>query len=502
MRYLSAILIMLSFFSCTNQNSDLPSIEVDASVVTHTMAGGLGASWHAISKDLPLNNEKYKIPVREENPRGSAWGGNPPVTDTAAWEQIKKYASWLGLDFVRVELSQRMYEPERKQYDWDNEEMQALYNILDWCQENDADVFLQQMWHYTEWNAFPGIHPLLSAPKNLDDFAEGIASMVEYLINEKGYTCIKYFCMINEPPGGPGFGYWWEYGDAEGSINDAWKRLHEEFAKRNISIPLAGPDWATFPALQEKPELNKQIWEIEKYFGAIDVHSYRGITPEREAKLKNWTTWAHSIGKPFFLTELGNMNLGWGGTDPGQKSWNAAISISSDILRGIRANTDAFNRWSFTNRGDLDGQWQLIHTFDRDTKTYLSEVKPEPEAFYGFGMISRFFPKHASIVDSKWSLPDSLMISGALMSQDGNLSIFIVNFQETETEVVLKVAGSPKEKLHVYQATQEAVNRPGFRLDPLLSFNPKKGKRILLPGRSITTVSSYNLKFEDTGVFK
>lgn len=36
--------------------------------------------------------------------------------------------------------------------------------------------------------------------------------------------------------------------------------------------------------------------------------------------LKQWASWAHGQIKPFFLTEYGNMNLGWGGDDPNQNS--------------------------------------------------------------------------------------------------------------------------------------------------------------------------------------
>ena len=59
-------------------------IRVDVSQKLHTLKGGMGASWHALHHDIPLENEKYKYPVRETAPRGSAWGGNPPAIDTAA----------------------------------------------------------------------------------------------------------------------------------------------------------------------------------------------------------------------------------------------------------------------------------------------------------------------------------------------------------------------------------------------------------------------------------
>lgn len=490
---LCSLIIAILMVNCHNPNADVAIVKVDVSKVNHTLRGGLGASWHAISKDFPLNNNKYKIPVRETAPRGSAWGGNPPVSDTSAWKQIKNHASWLGMNFIRVELSQRMYEPERKKFDWDNEEMQALYNILDWSQKNNADVFLQQMWGYVDWNAIPGVHPLISAPKSLDDFADGIATLIEHLINDKGYSCIKYFCMTNEPPGGGTWGYWWELGDQKGSVDDAWKRLKEEFDQRHINIPISGPDRGMPPFKEEK-------LGFSQYLGAIDIHSYGGVNAEGEANLKLWVDWAHRQNKPFFLSEYGNMNLGWGGDNPDQKSFDAALSNANDVIRGLRSGVDGFNRWSFTNRGDLDGQWQLVETWDRKNKKHLSEVKPEKEAYYGFAMLSRFLSKYSSVVSCTSSQPDSALIASALVSPKGELSIFIVNLSNQSTNLRLDINSAPNKTLNVYQTSKEIVSRPGFELDPIDSFKAEQPKEFILPARSITTVTTYSLKHSQSGI--
>jgi len=468
-------------------------IKVDASQIIHTMKGGMGASWHALHYDIPLENEKYKYPVREIAPRGSAWGGNPPANDTAAWKQIKNHAAWLGLNFIRVEIDQRMYEPERNQFDWENDEMQALYHILDWSEENGADVFLQQMWGHVEWNAYPGVHPLLSAPKNLDDFASGIATLIEYLTKTKGYTCIKYFCMTNEPPGGP-WGYWWDFGDATGTINDAWKRLREEFDARGITVPISGPDWTSMPPFEEEKLV------FAPYLGSIDIHSYDGATAEGEATLKQWADWAHAQNKPFFITEYGNMKLGWGNDNPAQKSFEAALSNANDVIRAFRAGADGVNRWSFTNRGDLDGQWQLIHTFDRETKTYLSKIKPENEAYFGFGIISCFLSKYSSTVSCAVNQPDSVLMSLALVSPAGEISVFLLNKSNEEQLVGLKIDNLPGKTLNVYQVTKVIVVKPDFQLNPVQSFGSGKMGKLVLPPQSITTVSSYSLTKNDSGI--
>ena len=485
--------IAIFLLNSINLKGQVTEIKIDASQIIHTMKGGMGASWHAISKELPLNNERYKFPVRGASPRGSAYGGNPPVTNVEAWNQIQKHSAWLGLDFIRVELSQRMYEPERRKFDWNNEEMQALYKILDWCQQNKADVFLQQMWGYVEWNAYPGVHPLISAPKNLDDFSDGIATLIEYLTKTKGYTCIKYFCMTNEPPGGP-WGYWWEYGDAKGSINDAWKRLKEEFDHRKINIPISGPDWTSMPPFDEKKLV------FAPYLGSFDIHSYDGVTSKGEANLKRWAEWAHSQNKPFFMTEYGNMKLGFGGDNAGQKSFDAALSNASDVIRGLQADVDGFNRWSFTNRGDLDGQWQLIQTFDSQSKKYFSEVKPEKEAYYGFGIISRFLSKYSSTVSCVINQSDSLIMSSALCSLKGELSVFILNLKNETVTVNLEIALPSEKAMNIYQVSGEIVSMPDFELNAIENFSSKELKKLTLPARSITTVTSYSLKNSERGI--
>ena len=116
-------------------------IAVDLGAAGHSMAGGIGASWHAISKEFKIPQGSLHGWKDTLNSRGSAWGGNPPVEWEDTWHQVLKHATWLGLNWNRVEFSQRMYEPARGEFDWDNEEMQALYRILDWCEKSEVDVF-------------------------------------------------------------------------------------------------------------------------------------------------------------------------------------------------------------------------------------------------------------------------------------------------------------------------------------------------------------------------
>jgi len=476
------------------------SLKLNADSVIHQMKGGIGASWHTLIHEMPFDNTKYDFPASLVSPRGSAFAGNPPLADTAAWKQLYKYANWLGLNFVRVEMAQHMYEPKRNVFDWNNDEMQTLYRILDWCEANHADVFLQQMWGQVEWNSFNGVHPLVSSPKSVDDFANGIATMLKYLTLTKKYKCIKYFCMVNEPPGGT-WGYWWSAGSYEGpTITDAWEALNKAFKRENISIPISGPDWT------DLPPCNPEKMKFDKYLSAFDIHSYHGIYSRKDGSkiINDWVKYAASKSKPFFVSEIGNMNLGWGRDNPAPKSFKASLSNASDIVLGMNLGVDGFNRWSFTNRGNLDGQWQLVKTYDIPSKTYLNNVQPEKEAYYGYGMITRFMGKYVSILSTKSDQKLDGVIFTSYKNRDGNITILVVN--NTKESVILDIAvenANKKQTFYLYQVTENILKTVDFKLNPVTKYKKSNifNSVEILP-ESITVLTTNGLRHENCGVIE
>ena len=493
----SLLLIILCNYPLFSQNTGIVnnkiSIIVNPDKPLYKMAGGIGASWHAISKDKIDESEEYKWALRYKNSRGSAWGGNPPVTDSLAWDQIYHYATWLGLDWIRVEVSARMYEPEKEKFDWNNEEMQALYKILDWAEKNKADVFLQQMWSNVKWNAYPGVQPLLSAPKSLDDFGNGLASFAEHLLKVKKYTCIKWLSITNEPPGGT-WGSWWSKGIEDAPLTPALKAVREALDKKNISLPVSGPDWT------DLPPFDADKIDFDQFIGAYDIHSYQGVDNNKQQIISKWVNWARDHNKPFFLSEMGDMKLGWGDNNPGPKSFNAALSNAETILRGMEAGVGAFNRWSFTNRGDLDGQWQLIRTWDMENKKYLKQVEIEPLAFYGFGIITRFCVKHSEIVSSEVK-GESAILSKTLKSPSGQLTTYILNKSDKTIDIDLKIIGRVNQDFYVYRVTEKEINDPIYKMEPIQHFTlpASQGTSFKVPAQSIYTITQYNLKYNDPG---
>lgn len=481
-------------------------LAVDAGRVVHTMRGGFGASWHAIEQPIPVQGDRSH--------GGSAWGANPPAEDTRAWRQICRQADWLGLDFVRVELEQRMFEPERGRFTWDSPEMRILYRILDWCQSRHADVFLQCMWGNVEWNSFPefqgdAVKRVHSGPRSMESFADGLAALAKHLLRTKHYRCIHWLCINNEP--GYDWSWWQRPPNQPMPLREGLAAVRRALDREGVSLPLSGPDWT------DLPELKPENVDFDEFIGAYDLHSYYagfdwhpgGGYPlaVAEKRLAQWRKWSAARGKPLFLSELGTMIYGWGGSSPGPSTWEAAIKDAELVVRALNLGVDGFNRWSFVNRGDLDGVWQMIETWDPARKALRETITPCPNAYFVYGLISRLAAKHSSVVASEPSggQLDGLnrVFSAALRSPGGNLTWVIVNDAPREWAAEFSLKHCQHPALYKYQVTAEQKDRPDLQINPLPAAAIVAGNAAFsdrLPPMSLTIYSTWRLKHSAAGI--
>ncbi|MEI6972644.1 MAG: hypothetical protein WCL44_14145, partial [bacterium] len=262
--------------------------------------------------------------------------------------------------------------------------MRTLYRILDWCETNRVDVFLTQQWTGVEWNKLPGRDAITSAPKSVEDFAEGLSTLTGHLLNTRKYTCIRWLCIANEPESN-----WWMGGCP---ILDGIRATRKALDAKGIALPLSGPDSVNGIPYKGLPPDG----EFDNYVGAYDTHTYNNVK-DRHALFATWSAVAHARKKPFFLSEFG-INPPWGDRP---KSYDAVLHGAETVMGGLAVGVDGFNRWSFLNRGDIDGQWQLVRTWDIGKTTYLAEAVPEPVPYMGYAMLTRFTAKHSELLDCR-----------------------------------------------------------------------------------------------------
>lgn len=464
-------------------------IKVDAQSNQRTLRGGIGASWHAIADGT------------RDGGAGSAWGGNPPADDVARWEEIYRHADWLGLNFVRVEIEQRSYQPRRDTFCWDSEDMLALRRILDWCQRRRADVVLQQMWGNVEWNAYPGVDALHSAPLDLDAWAAGLAKMVEMVVREWGYDCVKWVCVNNEPE--CDFSWWQGHGLQPLKILPGLKAARAAMDRLGLTIPIVGPDYTGLGWAASKGK------ECLAHVGALDLHTYLDdfrFMPigqaDADKNLQSWVAVADEGNVPLFLTEFGSMRFGWYTNSPAPGGYFASIANAEIVLRGLRIGVEGFNRWSFINRGDLDGQWQLVDTWDTARDALLPAFRPHAESYWVFGLISRFFRKHSTVIPTR--IEDAVikgwqqyLLAESLRSPDGHVSVFVLSHTEQPQPFELELKGlAGASHVHRYRVTESIRGRQDVRLDPCNRYEIAGGTvRITdtAPGLSLTVYSTRHL---------
>lgn len=481
-------------------------LKVDTIHPMRTMRGGLGASWHAIEVPIPNHGG------------GSGWGAYPPAGDEAAWQSIYRHADWLGLNWCRVEFEQRIYEPERNHFDWDSAEMHILYRILDWAESRHTQVFLQQMWGNTVWNAYPELRDdpakrAQSAPLSVEDFANGYAALVYHLVKVKGYKCIRWLSLVNEP------GSFWlgPNGKPLADVPD-FKAVRAALDRRGIDLPISGPDW-TEGGWADLPPLEPAKIDFDAWIGAYDLHSYwanynkSGKPGEYSmattvARIRAWATWAHQRNKPFFLSEIGCMVYGWQDSNPGPGSYESGLMNASLVIRGINAGVDGFNRWSYLNRGDLDGQWQLLDTWDPKAGRLLAEFKPHANAYYMWGLLSRYTALDSEVlrlqVEGGKVKGIQHLVAAGLQSPKGQITVLVLN------EATEDMAGefefdhlARSLKLFRYRMTPKMRDRTDIELKPEASFAVHPGQAAFhdnLPAESITVYSTYELEPASKGV--
>ncbi len=484
----------------TPPQADAVRATVDCGAVVNVMRGGIGASWHAMETPIPMGH------------CGSGWGAYPPAEDQRAWRQIYRHAEWLGLDWNRVEFEQRIYEPERGKFTFDSPEMRILYRILDWCEKTHSDVFFQQMWCNAAWLAYPEFRDdptarVHSAPVDMDAFADGLATLVEHLVKHRGYTCIKWLCITNEP------GYWWlAPPNRQLPLKPGLEAVRRALDKRGLKLPLSGPDFCDgVPPVAPPKGLN-----FLDLLGAYDFHEYgtdfdvrtHGRLVKVEQTTAAWTNFAHGEGKPFFLSEFGSMSYGWVPDKPGPGCPEAALATSELVLRMANAGVDGFNRWSFLNRGDFDGQWQMIETWDVQKKKLLSDFTPHPNSYFCLGLLPRFTAKHSAVLRSRveggkldgWQR----VFCAAFRSPRGNLTLAVVNDAPIDFPIALTLQGlTTPTPLYRYRYGEAQRDRVDVRVNPQRKFTLTAAAgevRDSLPRNSLTIYSSYKLAHDSPGV--
>jgi hypothetical protein len=347
---------------------------------------------------------------------------------------------------------------------------------------------------------------------SMEDFAEGLARVVAHLAKTKGYTCIRWISITNEP--GWDWSWWQEPPNKPMPLRPGLAAVRRALDRRGIAIPLSGPDWTDLPAL------DPHKIDFDDLIGAYDLHSYLANFDGRkggyglsvaEKRLAEWAGWAHARGKPLFLSELGTMCFGWGNDHPGPGSYESGIKDAELVVRALNAGVDGFNRWSLLNRGDLDGQWQLVDTWDAKNKRLLTTFTPHPNAYYLYGLLSRFTAKRSAVlscgVQGGRDQDTQHVFAAAMRSPGGQVTLIVVNDAPADWKGAFDIRMGQSAKgplpLYRYRITPAQRDRADVVVEPSAEFTLVAGEAKFedrIPAESLSVYTTYRRSHGEPGV--
>ncbi|HOI49310.1 MAG TPA: hypothetical protein PK167_08395 [Prolixibacteraceae bacterium] len=411
--------------------------------------------------ELPPVDPRNDLVVKTEivNPaftgNGVQWGGydllqiwtGSPTLSPSDWDKLFLRVRFMRPPLVRIMVSAGWNYLSNGQFDPAKSEP-VLLKILDFCQQEEIAVM------FGEWGHQGGT--------GIDqEWLENSASFIEWLINVKGYSCIKYFNMVNEPNGN------WS------SINGnypLWKQLIEQFhhklTEKGIAskVKLIGPDVAVW-GTDLVHWVSNTAAELDNKIGAYDIHTYPKETEVRDGSYQKMITAyrkAAPSSKEMLMGELGfkydsSSELGkqnaqriandkYASDDSNMSVYDAfyGIDMADAVIQNMRAGYGGVILWDLDdamyNKGPNGattlkrwGFWNILGA-EKFENPNDENIRPW---FYTMSLMCRYFPEGTKI--RQVALPDKVGLRAIAGEKDGKYTIAIVNSHTVSYSVNLRM---------------------------------------------------------------
>lgn len=241
--------------------------------------------------------------------------------------------AWMEPDWVRMFFWYPDWNPsgDWETLDFETDNMRSHYRALDLYQRLGAHVNVVGV----EW----GVKDPFGDPAKL---AHAIGALMEHLIRDRGYTCVRSWTLTNEPNG-----HFIHSGYDFARFRDIHLAVRAEFQRRGLDVSVVGSDdtggFAFFSRCVNDPD----------YFAAADYfvshrylqHSSRRMMSvfldERLALLRGKTP-----EKPFVVGEFGFQDKRSGTLEnPLMEEYDYALWTASFVIEGLNKGVAGFSVW-------------------------------------------------------------------------------------------------------------------------------------------------------------
>ena len=388
---------------------------------------------------------------------------------------IAERVRWMRLPVARIMMQTKWCYRGEDRFDWDNPEMEALYRHLDLCETIGTTVLLTDWGCEPEWLRAPDIQDVAD-PR----YADAIGTYMDYLVNERGYTCIKYFILVNEPN--------YEVRDWE-----RWKQgvqnVHAEFLRRGLDsiVNIAGSDHSNDDRWHEMA-----VDQLQHVLGAYDVHHYANDAQVRPGRLYDYfqRAWSYALEKdpqaarkPFIVGEAGmndNAQHPRGNSDIGTFAYG--VFMVDYAVQAANAGSSAALAWMLCDNSHPGFFWGLW-------SNKADGHQPRPW-FYPWSLLCRLI-RPGSVVYLVPQPSENVRVLVAQTSREGWV-LCVVNRGMESVSLSLRVpmAGKVAMAQYVYSEGQMETDPQGFPLpNSVQIFALGDGTGIECPGNAVVIMS-------------
>jgi len=397
---------------------------------------------HVVSKDYIGNGVQW-------DPYQGDYGKGPVEISEADWNKLYTRLDYMRPRFIRVMINTiSMIRQGRPDFisGW-----KQLSHILDYCQSRGVTVI------FGDWG-----DGLVDAKSSLinEQHLTFAAEYVHFLIAEKGYSCIKYYNLINEPNG--------DWSATKGDYNlweNAMRFFHKEIVRLDLGkcLSVIGPDIAIWTTA-ETNWISRCSTGLKDEIGLFDIHTYPSKSTVNkglyEGVLKAYKEKV-PIGKKIVMGELGfkfveaedsayqkenNRRIGLNPNASKEDSqmfvydYMYGTDMADALIQTINAGysgtiawmlDDAMHSKEAPSKLKIWGFWNIL-----GDECFGAEEENIRPWFYAWSLLTRYIPNGSTVFQV--NLNGDKDVKAAAIEKDGKYTLAVVNVSEHNKDVILK----------------------------------------------------------------
>lgn len=386
------------------------------------------------------------------------------------WDIVVRRVKAMQVHQFRVMLQPHWWEPvndnndpdyaDLAQFTFDSEEMKSVYKVLDLAQEANVKVTLV-VWgcrinmtllsgdYYNQKHFLCDNRPnpgWVCGTDKYEEFAENFSVITKYLIETKGYTCVKAVTPFNEPDTHiPEYGRTMWQGDSNWADQYApmAKVLDAKFRKDGIRDKV---QFNLSDNTDGSPDYLKSCTEaLANEADLFNSHTYKFGYNTPNSEIFNWekknVAWAKAAGKSHFIGEFGSNETTGASRQNDIDYFERGILMARIVLNCLHAGASGVSYWSlidqYYDRNDSYAQMQQLglwkyvkEAYSSDAEVYDNikedyEVRPQ---YYAYSLLTRYIKPGSDIFPI--DLGEEYAIGSAFKDEDGKWTYVFANASE------------------------------------------------------------------------